>query len=222
MWWLVPTVNQYRSDIDELARLASIDLDVLWRQVSDAVVARELLADVLPELVAVYGSAAGTLAADWYDDLRTEQGVDGRFRALVADLPPRGQTDALAGWAAQGLFSTEPDLPGSLAAAQGGLQRLVANVGRGTIIDSAIADPQARGWQRSASGGCGFCQMLASRGAVYSESTVDFGGHDHCRCAAVPAFNGRSRMVKPYTPTSRSVTAADRARTRDWMLEHGY
>lgn len=218
----MPTIDQFRSDLDELTRLASLDLAALWRRVEDATIARELLADILPELVDVYGSAAGTLAADWYDDLRAEQEIDGRFRALVADLPDRAQTAALAGWAVDAMFSAEPDPAAALTAAQGGLQRLIANVGRGTVADSAIADPAARGWQRSASGGCGFCRMLASRGAVYSKSTVHFGGHDHCRCVAVPAFEGRERPVKPYTPTGRDITDADRARTRAWMSEHGY
>lgn len=219
----MPTVDQYRSDLDELVRLATIDLDVLWRQVNDAAVARELLADILPELIAVYGSAAGTLAADWYDDLRVEQEIPGRFSALVADLPPRGQTDALAGWAVGDLFSAQPDFDGSLLKAQGGMQRLIGNVGRSTVMGSSIADPRAMGWQRVTDGNaCGFCRMLASRGAVYSESTVDFGAHDLCGCAATPAFDGRPIPVQPFTPSPRVVTDADRARTRDWMREHGY
>lgn len=218
----MPTIEQYRRDLDELVRLASIDLDVLWRNVDDAVVARELLVDILPQLVDVYGSAAGTLAADWYDDLRDELEVEARFSAIVAELPERSQLDALAGWAVSDLFSAEPDFARSLTNAQGGLQRLIANVGRSTVIGSSIEDPRARGWQRSAAGGCGFCQMLASRGAVYSRQTVDFGAHDHCRCTAVPAFEGRELLVQPYTPSSRVVTDADRARTREWMQEHGY
>jgi hypothetical protein len=218
----VPPISQYRRDLDALTRLAAADLRALWRQVSDAVMAKELLADILPELVAVYGSAAGTLAADWYDDLREEQEAKGRFSAIVAAPAPRAQTDALAGWAAKDLFSSEPDYQGSLTKAQGGLQRLIANVGRETITGSSIEDPRASGWQRVSAGGCGFCEMLASRGAVYSEREVDFGAHDNCRCGAVPVFDGRAKAVEPYTPTSRNLTDADRAATRQWMAEHGY
>lgn len=217
----MPTVDQYRSDLDELVRLAWIDLDVLWRQATDAVIARELLADILPELTAVYGSAAGTLAADWYDDLRLEENIDGRFQALVGDLPPRAQTDAMARWAVTPLFDESPDFAGALLNAQGGLQRTISNVGRDTVTGSSLADPRATGWQRSASGGCPFCQMIASRGAVFSESTVDFGAHDNCRCAAVPAFRGKPIPVQPYKPTLRNITDADRARTRAWMRDHG-
>lgn len=218
----MPTVSQYRSDVDELVRLASLDLEVLWRQVNDATAARDFLADVLPALLYVYGTAAGTLAADWYDDLRVELEIQGRFTALVAELPPRGRTDALAGWAVEELFTAEPDLNGSLTRAQGGLQRIIADVGRNTVMGSSVADPRARGWQRSASSGCGFCRMLAARGAVYTQANVDFGAHDRCRCAAVPAFDGHPLPVKPYAATSRDVSDADRARTRAWMREHGY
>ena len=217
----MPTVEQYRSSLDELTRLALIDLEALWRQVEDAVIARDLLADILPDLAAVYGSAAGSLSADWYDDTRTEAGATPGFRASVADVVDRERTDILARWAVEPLFDSDPDFTAALARAQGGLQRIITDVGRQTVTSSSIADPEARGWQRSASGGCGFCQMLASRGAIYSESTVDFGAHDHCRCVAVPAF-GDARPVKPYAPSPRDVTDADRARTRQWMAEHGY
>lgn len=218
----MPTVDQYRRDLDELVRLANVDLEVLWRQVDDAVVARELLADILPELTAVYGSAAGTLAADWYDELRAENEIRGRFSAIVAELPPRDVTDSLAGWAVSPLFAAEPAVGLALDNAQSGLQKVIADVGRNTITESTIFDPGARGWMRQTTGGCGFCQMIASRGAVYSERSVNFGSHRNCRCVAVPAFGGRPNPVEAYTPTTREVTDADRRRTREWMRENGY
>lgn len=217
----MPTPLQYQSDVDELVRLATLDLRALWRQVDDAVVARELLADVLPDLAAVYGSATGTLAADYYDDLREEAAVRGRFRAIVAE--PSQRTDELARWAVGPLFTDDDDpYQRALARAEGGLQRLIADVGRDTVMRSSIEDPQAIGWQRVTSGGCGFCQMLASRGAVYSESTVRFGAHDNCRCFAVPAFEGAPLPVHGFVPGRSRATQADRDRTRQWMRDNGY
>lgn len=35
---------------------------------------------------------------------------------------------------------------------------------------------------------CAFCAMLASRGAVYSETTVDFQAHDSCGCSPEPLY----------------------------------
>lgn len=218
----MPTVVQYQSDLAELVRLAQVDLTVLWREVSDAVIARELLSDILPELTAVYGSAAGTLAADWYDEVRVEQEIRGRFSARVADVPPRAQTDVISRWAVSPLFDAEPDFAAALVNASGSLQRLIADVGRETVMGSSITDPQSRGWQRVTDGAaCSFCQMLAGRGAVYKESTVSFGAHDHCGCSAAPAFIGRPVPVKPYTPTTRTITDADRSLTRQWMRDNG-
>lgn len=213
----MPTINQYRADVAELARLAQVDLSVLWRQISDGVVARELLVQVLPELTAVYGSAAGTLAADWYDEARESNAVAGRFRAQVAPLPDTGRSDALARWAVEPMFDAEPDAAKALGRAQGGLQKTITDVGRYTMSESAVADPGARGWQRVGDGECGFCAMLIARGAVYSEASADFGSHDHCNCAAEPAWGGKPLPVKPYTPSLKQASEADRARTRAWI-----
>lgn len=182
----MPTSSQLRSGVASLATLANRDLDVVWKHVSDAVGARELLKDVLPALVDTYGLAAGTLAADWYDELRDAKRVPGRFTARVAS--PGLGTDALAGWGVSTLFSAEPDWQAARTLVAGGLQRRIANVSRDTVTTSSVRDPGARGWQRTGEGKCEFCAMLIGRGAVYTEATADFASHDHCNCGAEPAF----------------------------------
>lgn len=67
--------------------------------------------------------------------------------------------------------------------------RYALNGGRDTITGSVAADPKALGWSRAASGhACSFCAMLAGRGPVYSEGSVDFAAHDHCSCTAEPVY----------------------------------
>lgn len=215
----MPTPSDLRVAIDGLSSLAARDLRRLWRQVGSADQARSALEDVLPDLARTYRLASATVAADWYDDLRDQLNVDGRFFAIVDDLDDGG-TDALAGWAVGPLFASEPDWRRARVLVEGGLQLRIANAARETIQMSAVEDPRAQGWQRSTSGGCAFCQMVASRGVVYTESSADFASHDHCRCVAVPAFSGRERPVKPYTPSDRNITDADRARTRAYLAEH--
>lgn len=215
----MPTISDLRNAVDDLHRLATADLRALWAQVSTPAEAREALEDILPLLVQTYGTAAGTVAADWYDELRHELNVDRRFFAIVADLDDLG-AGVLARWGIGPLFDAEPDWRRAQVLIDGGLQRRIATVPRETIRLSSIEDPGAQGWQRSASGGCAFCVMLASRGAVYSEASADFAAHDHCRCMAVPAFRGHERPVKPYKPTSRNVTDADRARVREYLATH--
>jgi hypothetical protein len=215
----MPTPADLRVAVDGLASLAHRDLRRLWRQVDSAEQARDALADVLPGLIHAYGLASATVAADWYDDLRDELNIDGRFFAIVADLDDVG-ADELAGWSVGPLFAADPDWRAARALAEGGLQRRIANAARETVRQSSIEDPKAQGWQRSASRGCSFCQMIAARGIVFTRSSVVFAAHDHCRCVAVPAFGGRPVPVKPYTPTERNITDADRARVRAYLAEH--
>lgn len=208
----------------DLARLAANDMAAMWRQVSNAVEARTALRDILPDLIRTYGQAAASLAADWYDEARTVAGVGGAFTALPADLGDAG-ADALALWASE----HGTDVESIRALTEGGMQRRINNYSRETVMGSALADPAADGWQRVGVGACPFCAMLIGRGAVYSESTADFASHDFCNCAAVPAFKGEPRPVKPYKvsprreidpATGKPVIDADFERAQAWIEAH--
>jgi hypothetical protein len=206
-----------RQGVADLNDLAAHDLSALWREVADAAQAAEALRDILPGLIDAYGSAAAAMAADWYDDLRAKVGVPGSFTAIPADIPDVG-APALIGWAS----STATDDAAFRSLIEGGMQRRIANFSRLTVMGSSTADPRARGWQRVGEGACrnGFCDMLIARGAVYTEATADFAAHDHCKCQAVPAFGGEPLPVKPYTPSTRRTSDADRATVREWLASH--
>lgn len=206
-----------REGIAGLVGYASRDLNAMWRQVSDAASAEAALRDILPSLIDTYGAAAATLAANWYDDLRVKHEVKGRFLATPAHIADSGAQE-LVGWA----VSTATDLTALQALVLGGTQRRIANFSRRTVMDSSIRDPKATGWQRVGVGECktGFCDMLIGRGAVYTEATADFAAHDHCQCGAIPSFGGQPRPVKPFTPSTRNISDADRARVREWIAAH--
>lgn len=206
-----------RNGVADLTNQADRDLAGLWARLEDAVAAREPLNDVLPALIDFYGSAAAAFAAEWYDDLRAKVGVGGSFTALAADIPDSGG-QALVGWA----LSEATDYAAFRTLIEGGTQRRIANFARQSVMDSTYADPKSRGWQRVSRGQChgGFCDMLAGRGAVYSEAGADFASHDHCHCVAVPAFDGEPVPVKPFKPSLKQATDADRARVRDWIASH--
>ncbi len=173
-----------RSQQADLTRLAASDLSALWRQVDDATTARMALFDVLPKLITTYGSAAASIASDWYDDVRDSAGVKGNFRAVPAD-PGDQNAGALIAWATSTATSVDTALP----LVTGGAVRRIRNYSRQSIMGSSLTDPQARGWQREGDGeSCDFCLMLIERGAVYTEDTADFLSHDNCNCDAVPAF----------------------------------
>lgn len=210
------TPQALKTAVTDLAVLAGNDLDALWRQVSTPDEAREALQDVLPSLVNTYGLAAATISADWYDDARDMVEARGRFTAIPADLGDTG-SDVLARWAVGPLFAPEPDWRRARVLVEGGMQLRIANASRYTVAGSAIEDPAADGWQRQGSGSCAFCSMLIGRGAVYTEAGADFAAHDSCRCSAVPAWSGEPRPVKPYTPSARKASDADRARVRAFL-----
>lgn len=203
---------QHRADLEQLTGLAENDLRLIWAEFNNANTLAGLM-DVLPELVAMYGSAAATLGAEWYDEIREAAEVSGRFTGIAVELPDAGRAYALAGWA----VDEGTDQATTLTLVTGGLQRIIADQDRMSVAVSTVEDPKAEGWQRAGSGKCDFCNVLIGRGSVYSKRTADFASHDHCHCYAVPAFGGKPRLVKPYTPTTKNVTDADRARVRAYM-----
>lgn len=219
-------VQAHRDEIDELYLLASLDLEAIWRELTPASprAVRDALSATLPELADLYGSAAGALGADWYDEMREVAGAPGTFRAATAALPEAGQLNALAGWATQPLFTEVPDYSAALARVDGGLQRLIANVDRDTVRDSLRRDPKGEGWSRRNSGkSCDFCTMLVARGAVYSKHTADFPAHDRCKCFAVPVW-GPERKVRDYAPSERFRSQqqrdANNARIREYLRDN--
>lgn len=178
--------KRHRADVAELARLAESDMSALFRQVDDARQVEQALKDVLPRLVAVYGSAAASLGADWYDEMRAESDAKGRFRPIVADLPGAARTDALAGFAIGPLFGANPDASTAFSKAAGGLQRIIFNADRFTVTGSSNQDKSA-GWVRQGNGECDWCQQYLD-GEVHYVEGYDFDAHDRCQCVAVPVF----------------------------------
>lgn len=211
----VPTPT-LAEQIAVITAVATEDLTPVWTGLTPNEATSALL-ELLPSVVDTWGYASAAFSADWYDNQREDYGIGGRFTAAIPDLGDTGATE-LALWAAEPINLDEPDWTLARSRVEGGLQRRITNFSRETIMNSAIDDPQARGWQRVArSGGCAFCVMLAGRGTVYSKKSVRFGAHDHCHCSAVPAWGGKAAPVKPYKPSGRNITDADRARIREWI-----
>jgi hypothetical protein len=176
----------HRRDLKELVRLAQRDLQVLFDRYTDPESARDALLAVMPALIAAYGSAAATLAADWYDDLRDAEGLRGpRFTAIPAELPGEERADILVRWGVGALFAADPDFRSAFSNTAGGLTRIIADADRYTITQSSTEDRRSPGWERVVSGGsCDFCQDLAGE-----HTGPDFGSHDHCLCVAAPRFD---------------------------------
>lgn len=215
---------EHRRALVALSDLTDREFAAVWAhmQGSDAEAVRDALMEVVPALADRYGDMAGALAADFYEESRERAEARGRFVAEPAPLPGSSRYEALVRWGVDPLFRPEPDAAAARTLISGGLQRIVANVDRDTVRLSAVRDPAAEGWQRVARGdGCGFCRMLAGRGAVYSEATVDFASHDHCHCSATVAWKHEPKPVKEqFVPSSGNVSDADKARARAYIAEH--
>lgn len=179
--------RDHRTSVAKLATLAKADLALVYRSVDSPDQARDALLDVLPTLADEYGSAAATLGADYYDELRDAAGARGRFTAIAAELPGPARAEALARWGVSPLFKAEPDFDSSLTLVSGGLQRIIANADRQTVRGSSIQDPSARGWIRVGHGECSWCQQYLDGQVHYTEG-YDFNAHDHCLCTADPVF----------------------------------
>lgn len=222
----MPSAAEQRRALIGLTSRARRDLFAVWARLSglsaeDTVAA---LVEVLPVIGDTYGSAAGALAADWYDDLRADAAPGGRFRADPAPLPNEDRYGALARWGTGPLFSATPDAAAAGALVWGGLQRTIADAHRLTVVDSSIRDPQAAGWARVGVGGsCGFCRMLIDRGGVYTEATVTFRSHDNCHCVASPTWDQTIVRVsrEPFRQSARNRSEGqkerDNARAREYI-----
>lgn len=213
--------EQFRREVRDLGIEASKDIAILWRSVKDARDAKEALFDLLPELVAAYHGAAGAAAADFYDDVRAAAEVKGHFAPVILDPPDLG-TNALVKWA----LDAAEDGSTFQSLIIGGVTKRVANGARDVVMGTSLADPGARGWMRIGTGECDFCAMLVTRGAVYTESSVEFAPHDHCHCGAAPAFNpSQVKTVRAeYVPSARRRSVAvrdrDRHRVNEWIDSH--
>lgn len=173
-----------------ISALVERDLNQFWGSLNldNPEKARNDLLVFVPALVEVYGSAAASVAADWYDETRAEVVTGSSFRAIAATPVAADVMVAQVRFGATHLFTSNPEQ--TLAFLTGSSTKYSIAPARETVATSAIQDPAARGWSRiTRAGSCDFCTMLSGRGHVYTEASVGFEAHGHCNCAAAPAWS---------------------------------
>ena len=154
-----------------------------------------LVAATVP-LIGGYHRLSSSFAADYYQAFRRAERARADATPVLATLDRARVT---AGLVVTGRIMTRKALAAgqspqaamqtALVRTSGNVTRHVLTGGRDTVILSTAEDRAARGWERVTGGNaCEFCEMLASRGAVYSADTGDFQAHDHCACGAAPAY----------------------------------
>lgn len=225
--------------ISEEHRAAQLRLN---RQTNDR------LADVLPALNLrdIDGSAPGWLVAvgsvtaglhdastslgqEAYLAYRREAGARGSVQFLTSLLDERELQASLLRmgpyWAKKAMArgARIPDVARMLLGQTSGVSLRYGQAGgRDLISRTAARDTRSVGWMRIARGdACGFCKLVADKGAIYKESTATFAAHDHCQCTAVPMFDGQ--VVGPeasaiqYIASKRQRTTAEKAALREWV-----
>jgi hypothetical protein len=135
------------------------------------------------------------LAAAYLRAFRRAQGLPDEVRIVFAQplvvdqfgATLHSTTVAAAKASAARGVAADVAMSNALTLAQGAAARLVLDAGRATITKT-LATEGVR-WRRIlGGGGCDFCRMLAGRGAVYAQDTVDFKTHGHCGCTAEPVY----------------------------------
>lgn len=143
-----------------------------------------------------YNGFSAVLAGSYFQSFRLAEEVGGEAATRLAG--PIDEAKVTAGLVVTGRDALASALDaGSPAEARetalvrtsGSISRHVLNGGRETILRSVAEDKEALGWGRVTDGDpCAFCAMLAGRGPVYEEDTVDFEAHDGCGCGAEPVY----------------------------------
>ena len=177
--WLVTvaalSVGEYRDNSTSLSTLAFRDVNAVLASLGDVspIVIRDTLREVLPEVLTPYMTAAGELAATWYEDLRAEA-LSSTFYATTSSEVTAARVESLVGYGVKPLFGQSSATVLSLLA--GGVQRIISGAARDTIVGNIGREKGPVGFARiPAPGTCAFCGMLASRGAVY-RSQASAGG----------------------------------------------
>lgn len=195
---------------------------------------RAALFAAVPLIVGDYADGAGSLAVEWYEELREDANPSPLFDPQPLALVTDDDVAAMIARTTEPLFDLEREqarvlgdiereLAASLDAMAAEIQREVAAGFRDTITGNTQADPAAVGWQRHARpDGCKFCVMLASRGAVYTAKTARFAAHTNCGCVAGPSFDPDAPHadVMQYVASRKRRSDAERAALREYLNEH--
>lgn len=153
-------------------------------------------------IVTKYGEAAGSLSAQFYDNLaeywRKVQNGDSPYSGVnkntlqmaeVAELPSSDEV-------AKAVYGTMKESPNKIPSTVG---RLVKRTAEDTTLKNAIRDGAQFAWVPNGDT-CPFCIMLASRGWQYASKKALKNGHaehihPNCDCTYVVRFDSSTNVV---------------------------
>jgi len=209
----------YRNTQQTIAQRAAIAIHNLWMQLIDPAHFSDSWKrynPVVNGIIDTHYNMTAANAAQYYANSRVVAG-NPHFQVPGVRLD-QAYLDKMTNMMGQGQFyhflkEESPDVASGMArdALRGAGTRMIMNGGRETVTQAASGDHLAKGWERVIEpGACGFCAMLAGRGAVYKASTVDFRAHDHCHCVARAVFIGQESINQDLSDQWARVTKGKR------------
>jgi len=163
-------MNGYDLTLDSLSTAALADLRALLSEVEgmDSDRSKRVLFQAFPELFNQYAAASSEVSASFYEEVRDLAGVGGAFSAETLDTVEADRWGALVGAGTQPRMLEQGASNLMFQFLSGGLTSILSTVAADTIYGNAQKDPVTTRFQRVPKAGCcGFCGMLASRGADY-------------------------------------------------------
>jgi hypothetical protein len=198
------TVDSFASANRDIRSLVQRELRALWAALPGSPEAATVaLVEFLPSLISAYGDVAATVAAEFYEQMRTEANISGRFTPRLAPSPAAEAVQINARWAAGPLYRDAP--LEALARLDHIVDRMSLQAGRDTIDANVRTDPASPRWARVPTGAetCAFCLTMASRGPVYGSKRSAGGDHNHfhaaCDCTPTPIWPGDA-LPEGYDP----------------------
>jgi hypothetical protein len=196
-------IENYSNSLNQISATARESLSKALMQLNyDADIA-----DIRNAVIAVMQTACGAssdlsarLAAEFYDGLRLQFGIDDGYQAEVDSGRVPEATDGAVRAFVQDLVDDRPieQFVGKCVDRLDYETRKAANE---CIATNAKNDPEKPRWARVPTGveTCQFCIMLASRGFVYHSEETASHAHAHCDCRVVPSWD-KSPLVQGYDP----------------------
>lgn len=168
----------YDLALTQLSTAALVDLREVVRSVDGLPPdrARVVLAEAFPEVFDPYAAATSAVSASFYEEVREYVDAPGRFAAQTLDSVDSGRWGALAGFGSSARVLEQGGTVLAYSLLSGGLTSVLSEMAGDTIYGNAATERVTVGFQRVPKPGCcGFCGLLASRGAAYS-SAASAGG----------------------------------------------
>lgn len=164
-------VEAYRKHLGELNTAALGQLREIMDELKESSPDefREVMHEVVPQVMDPYAQAASDVSATFYEEQRARAGSPTPYtaKALAEPVPP-DSWGALVGWGASPDKLEGNNPAATFDALSGGIVKRLTEAAAETQHQNAVDDPDPVAFQRvPAPGCCGFCGMLASRGADY-------------------------------------------------------